>query len=114
MKQLKVEPMTQPKSRRRLHLLGVRNGASGFPVHLGPKMTVRLEVSHSSSLSFSVLIYNIGRVSYLQGPVYSKRSVVLALIVPWQHCRAYIKWVLGWMRMKLAVIYRTPIQGSPR
>ena len=42
MKQLKVEPMSPPKSRQSLHLLGVWDGASGFPVHLSPKVTVRL------------------------------------------------------------------------
>ena len=42
MKQLKVEPMSPLNSRQSLHLLGVWDGASGLPVHLGPKMTVRL------------------------------------------------------------------------
>ena len=49
MKQLKVEPMSQPKSSQSLHLLGVWNGASGFPVHLSPEMTVQIQVSHSNS-----------------------------------------------------------------
>lgn len=60
-----------------------------------PQDDCALEVSHSSSLSFSVLIYNIGRVSCLQGPVYSKRSVVLALIAT-AALQSSIKWVLGW------------------
>ena len=37
MKQLKVEPMSQPESWESLHLLRVWNGASGFPIHLRPQ-----------------------------------------------------------------------------